>query len=114
MNKELATKICTYIESSVTEKDIIKNNFLAVQIESLKNYLLGSNFSSAAAKTHIDKLVSQCPKFLRRDLYSSFVPKHEQDSAISKRKARQNATEYVETNIASPWQGGAPGSGKRA
>ena len=59
MNKELATKICTYIESSVTEQDILKNNLLAVQIESLKNYLLGLN-STHKCNAH------PCIHFVRR------------------------------------------------
>ncbi len=109
MNKNLAIAIGLHVEANVSAKDIRKNNKLVPELHSFKEYLSSGEYSTTEAKARTEKLIRQCPKFLRRELHSLFFPKKEQEALIEKRKTMSAPTEYERTNIRFPWQGGAPG-----
>lgn len=91
------------------------NSQLRGDLERLKGLVASPHFSTTSARTLVEKIMRNSPKKLRGVLYNTLYSK-EVRLAGSKRykKVKHKASGATATNIGAPWQGGAPGLGKRS
>ena len=115
MNRESANRLLLVIRRYYSDQAAGAPVAYPPAVMELTALIQGSPFPQQAAMRLVEKIVRGSPKTLRNSLYDSLIPTGEQKAMLRLKKVRNRnkSPRPSVTNVATPWQGGAPGSGKR-
>lgn len=110
MTREQAQLIVAEIELRLA-----RNRDLTAELEELKALVAAPKFATTAARILVEKMMQRSSKKLRGVLYNAITTKAARLNGWKQnRMERRKPSQAAVTNITVPWQGGAPGSGKRS
>lgn len=106
MDINFALQVLKFVREQTADADLNRNPNLQRCIQALDDAVNGANFSRSVVEVCVERLISQCPKYLRRGLYSLLVSQADQEFVLRKRKAAIRTAAYEYSNIRRPWRGG--------